>query len=105
MGSRLELQALLESIMTEQDLETNVYFQPPTSIQMSYPCIVYSRDGSDAKRADNELYKLTKRYQVTVIDRDPDSSIPDVVEELPLCSFNRFFAADSLNHYVYTLFF
>jgi hypothetical protein len=47
----------------------------------------------------------TKQYQVTVIDRNPDSELPDMVEELPLCSFDRYFAADSLNHYVFTLFF
>lgn len=99
MAQRTSLQSILEAITA------NVYFQPPTNIEMMYPCIVYSRDSSNTKRADNRLYKLTKRYQVTVIDRNPDSDLPDVVEELPLCSFNRFFAADNLNHYVFTLYF
>jgi hypothetical protein len=99
MASRLLLQSLLEEI-TE-----HVYFQPPTSIQMQYPCIRYARDNSDMEYAGNRLYKHTKRYQVTVIDRNPDSELPDEVVKLPLCSMDRYFAADNLNHYVFTLFF
>jgi hypothetical protein len=99
MGSRLQLQTLLESI-TE-----HVYFQPPSTIEMQYPCIIYRRDETDAKFADNRPYSRTKRYQVTVVDRNPDSELPDMVEELPYCGFNRYFAAENLNHYVFTLFF
>ena len=96
---RLSLQSLLEAITPK------VYFQPPSNIQLTYPCILYVRDGSDTKFADNSKYQHTKRYQVTVIDRNPDSILPDKVEELPLCSFDRFFAADNLNHYVFNLYF
>jgi hypothetical protein len=99
MASRLELQTLLESI-TE-----NVYFQPPTKLKMQYPCIIYKRDNSRTEFADNRPYTHTKRYQVTVIDRNPDSELPDKVEDLPYCTFNRYFAAEGLNHYVFTLFF
>jgi hypothetical protein len=99
MASRSLLQSLLEEI-TE-----NVYFQPPISILMQYPCIRYARDNSKLEHADNRLYKHTKRYQVTVIDRNPDSELPDLVVELPLCSMDRYFVADDLNHYVFTLFF
>lgn len=45
------------------------------------------------------------RYTVTIIDRNPDSAIPNKVAELPLCSFNRFYTADNLNHFVYNLYF
>src|SRR5437763_13418800 len=99
MAPRLQLQSLLE-LITE-----NVYFQPPTNINLAYPCIIYERDGSDAKYAENRLYLHTKRYLVTVIDRNPDSSLPDTVEELPMCTFERFFISDNLNHHVFHLFF
>jgi hypothetical protein len=98
-ASRLELQALLEEIVD------NVYFQPPNTLLIQYPCILYVREGSELKHADNRIYRHTKRYQVTVIDRNPDSPLPDQVLELPLCSFDRYFPADDLNHYVFTLFF
>jgi hypothetical protein len=99
MARRLDLQALLEGFVT------HVYFQPPENIQMQYPCIVYHRDFAEVMFADNDPYRRVLRYMVTVIDRDPDSDIPDKVAELPMCSFNRFFSADGLNHDVYTLFF
>lgn len=99
MAPRLELQALLE------DLAPNVYFQPPENVKLAYPCIIYKRDYAQVQFADNNPYRNTKRYMVTVIDRDPDSAIPDKVAALPMCIFNRFYTADNLNHDVFNLFF
>ena len=99
MAPRLELQTLLESITP------HVYFQPPNNITLQYPCIVYQRDGGRSEFADNRPLWHTKRYQVTVIDRNPDSDLPDKVIELPLCGFDRFYTADNLNHHVFNLFF
>lgn len=99
MGQRLELQTLLEGFAD------NVYFQPPANISLVYPCIIYHRDYAQATFADNAMYHNTKRYMVTVIDRNPDSAIPDKVAALPMCIFNRFFTADNLNHDVFNLFF
>lgn len=101
MAPRLDLQRLLESLLGSR----NVYFQPPPTMQMKYPCIVYTRDNIRISHAGNLPYKHEKRYRLTVIDRDPDSDIPDKVAMLPKCSFNRSFAADSLNHDVFTLYF
>lgn len=96
---RLQLQSLLEEI-TE-----HVYFQPPATLHMQYPCIRYERNGSNVQRAANFPYRRAKRYQITVIDRNPDSTLPDQVEELSMCEFDRWFAADNLNHWVFNLFF
>ena len=101
MAQRLELQQLLVEALGS----TNVYFQPPSAINMKYPCIVYQRDYAHTEFADNKPYKNRKRYQVTVITTDPDSDIPDKVAELPMCTFNRFFTSDNLNHDIYNLFF
>jgi hypothetical protein len=101
MAPRLELQAILIEILgTDQ-----VYFQPPPNVSMDYPCIVYRRDYELVRHADDQPYSRRKRYQVTVIDRDPDSVIPDKVAELPLCVFDRFYTAENLNHDVFKLFF
>lgn len=99
--SRLELQTLLEGILGSE----HVYFQPPASVQMQYPAIVYNRDNADTSFAGNSPYRRVKRYQVTVIDRNPDSEIPDRVAALPMCSYNRFFTANNLNHDVFQLYF
>lgn len=101
MAPRLQLQTLLEQLLGSR----NVYFQPPPSKEMKYPAIVYTRDRITIHHADNKPYKHGKRYQVTVIDRDPDSDIPDKVATLPSCSFDRSFTADNLNHTAFNLFF
>ena len=101
MAQRLQLQSLLEELLGSR----NVYFQPPANVHMQYPCIIYERDSADSAFADDIAYRYTKRYQVTVVDRDPDSPIPDRIATLPLCSYSRFFTADDLNHDVFNLFF
>lgn len=101
MDRRLKLQRLLSAIPGV----SKAYFQPPPGIRMTYPCIVYQRDQVSTDYADNSPYRRTKRYQVTVIDEDPDSGIPEAVATLPLSSFSRHFNADKLNHDVYTLYF
>jgi hypothetical protein len=72
---------------------------------MVYPCIVYERYQADTKFADDSTYRYTQRYSVTIIDADPDSAILDKVAALPMCIFNRHFAANNLNHDVYLLYF
>jgi len=101
MASRTDLQTLLESTLGS----SNVYFQPPPSLQMGYPCIVYSRSDIDTAYAANLPYKLTNEYELIAIDSDPDSDIPDNLAALPRCAFSRAYQADQLNHYVFTIIF
>lgn len=95
----------LDNILRECLGSTYVYYNPPENIKMHYPCIVYDRDDSYTSRADDTLYYKMKRYRITVIDRDPDSEIPDIIEELPYCNFNRSYKADGLCHFVFTLYY
>ena len=100
MASRLELHEKFKEILGS----TNVYFQPPT--RMSYPCIKYSLAGIDTKRANNAIYKSINRYEVIVIDYDPDSTIhTKILESFRMCSFDRAYSANNLNHFVLTLYF
>jgi hypothetical protein len=94
-----ELQALLET------LAEHVYFQPPSNFVMQYPCIVYGRDRARTLHANNNVYRHVKGYQVTVISQEPDDTLPDKVAGLPLCSFDRHYTADNLNHDVFILYF
>ncbi len=101
MGTRLELQTLLETLLGSR----NVYFQPPPADKMKYPCIVYNLDNMDSKFANNYPYKVEKRYSLTVIDKDPDSLIPDKVALLQKCIFDRHFVTDNLNHNIFVIYF
>ena len=99
MGLRLDLHEILVG------LTPNVYFQPPNNVVMQYPCIVYVRNRSDTNFADNTVYHDCLRYQVTVIDPNPDGDIRDKVKTLPLTLYQRFFVADNLNHDVFFVYF
>lgn len=99
MGQRLELQQYLEL------LTPHVYFQPPPDNKIKYPCIVYSRDDADTKFAGNRPYSFKWRYQVTLIDPNPDSTILAGIAALPMCTFSRHYKANNLNHDVFTLYF
>lgn len=74
---RVELQELLKEYCD------TVYFQPPSSIRINYPCIVYNRSTDYINRANNSLYMKEKMYRVTVMDKNPDSDIADRLQELP----------------------
>lgn len=84
---------------------SNVYFQPPETIKLKYPCIVYELSDMETVKADNKKYLVRKRYQVTIIDEDPDSEFPDKMIKLPYCRFDRSFATEDLNHWVFSLYF
>lgn len=101
MGRRLDLQTKLEALLGTD----KVYFQPPSNLALEYPCIIYKRDPADTEFADNIPYRVTDRYMVTVIDRDPDSDIPPKIAGLPTSRHNRSFAKNQLNHDVYVLYF
>lgn len=101
MGTRLELQTMLETLLGSR----NVYYQPPATVKMSYPAIVYSRSNIRNIHANNDVYLQDKAYRVTVIDKNPDSPIVDLVSKLPLCAFQQHYTADNLNHDVFLLYY
>lgn len=107
MIRREELQTLLENILGSR----NVYFQPPSTVRMQYPAIVYrlgdigTRTNFSRADANDEIYNIRKVYAVTVIDSNPDSLIPDRIQfDLKYCSFAQAFTADNLNHWIFTVF-
>lgn len=99
MQKRLELHEKLCKILGSR----NVYFQPPSSVQMKYPAIVYSRDGINNQFANNKVYRNSTVYQIIVIDKDPDSPIVGEVSKLPTAEYIRSYTSDNLNHDVLRL--
>lgn len=89
--------------ITEPDGDRHVYFQPPPSVFLKYPAIVYKLDDISGKHANNSVYKQSRTYQVTVIDDDPDSVYADTISRWPRCRFDRHFTNDQLNHFVFTI--
>ena len=101
MDSRLELHEILCDVLGSR----HVYFQPPSSVKMVYPAIVYSRNSIGNDFANDLVYKQSLGYTVTVIDEDPDSNVVEKISRLPMCRFDRHFTSDNLNHDVFTIFY
>ena len=99
MAGRLELQTLLETILGSR----NVYYQPPSSTQMKYPAIVYSRSDIKSVMADDTVYITENAYDITVIDKNPDSNVVAQIAKLSRCRYDRHFVSDNLNHDVFTI--
>lgn len=104
MGQRIELHEKLCGIMALFGIpEEQVYFQPPENIKLSYPCLIYKRSIPNVRYADNMPYTRKQRYEGMIIDKDPDTEIPDKIMELPYCSFDKPYTADNLNHYPFQI--
>lgn len=102
MASRLQLQEELCTILES----TNVYYQPPQSLMMSYPCIRYSPGAPDQNYANNKFYRGMKRYDGVVIDEDPDSQIADkLLAHFELIRLGDPYPSDNLNHFPFTIYY
>lgn len=103
----MELHAILCDILgcPFKGDDCRAYFQSPANIQMQYDCIRYERSKIGTTFADNRPYQLNDRYQLTLIYRNPDSDLPKKIALLPMCTHDRNYKADNLNHDVFTLYF
>ena len=100
MANRLDLHRKFEEIPGVK----KAYFQPPESVKLKYPCIMYELSYRTILHAENAPYFAGDRYTVTVIDFDPDSKIHEFVGRMPTASFDRSYEKDNLNHWIYTLY-
>ncbi len=98
---RLVLHEKLKAILGSE----NVYYQPPETVNIRYPAIVYSRSNIENTHANNKVYYQKTFYEVTVIGKQPDSETVNKISLLPFCRFNRHFVSDNLYHDVFTLYF
>ena len=101
MRSRLTLHQELVNILGSR----YVYFQPPESIKMHYPCIVYERYDIDNTPADDMAYLQPCHYRVTVIDEDPDSDIVKAMSQFPTARFIRHQVIENLNHDTFNIYY
>lgn len=100
MGSRLELHNELLKFVD------NAYFQPPSGMNLSYPCIVYHKSGKNRENANNGIYLSLQQYQLTLIEKQPDSDLADRIEEhFTHCGISQYYTVDNLNHTTLNLYY
>lgn len=101
MSRRTELQIKLEELLGSK----NVYYQPPSSKIMEYPCIRYTKKNIDSKYANDKTYLNTTLYELIVIDKRPDNPVIDKLLMLPMAEYGRWYQADNLNHDVINIYY
>ena len=77
-----------------------VYFQPPSSHTMVYPCFRYKLSSGNTNFADNKSYLYADQYDVIYITRKADTEdIRKLIrEEFTNCLFDRRYTIDGLHH-------
>lgn len=102
MASRLNLQAELEEMLGSEE----VYFQPPESVRITYPAIIYKKSAGVGKHADNMTYIFKTRYKITIIDRDPDANwVQQMLDRFKHVYVEAEFVSDNLNHFNFTIYY
>lgn len=93
--TRSDLQEAFETFLGSG----NVYFRPPESKKLKYPCIIYKIRTGDSQYANNATYIFHKAYDVQIIHKEADT---DLIERFafafPKAKFDRSFKVDNLNH-------
>lgn len=97
---RLELHYKLIDILGSQ----NVYFQPPPSKKMEYPCIVYSLIAPQLTHADNKNYFKHDAYSIVYMGKNIESETPDRIEELEYCTAERPYSKDNLHYFPFRIY-
>ena len=101
-NKRHELHAKLEAILGS----SNVYYRPPESIKLNYPCIIYSLRSGDALFANNMPYRFTRCYDLTFIRKEADSDLTDEIAcGFPYIRMDRSFTSDNLIHDNFVLYY
>lgn len=102
MSRRLKLQEKLEELLENR----NVYYQPPDTIKINYPAIIYNKQTIDKRSADDTAYTLTDCYELIVINKLPnDELVNKLLLTFAMVSHDRHYASDGLNHDVLTLYY
>lgn len=99
MTNRLTLHKTLTDILGSG----YVYYNPPESTKMSFPCIVYKLNNIIPTHADNMNYIDHTVYKITVISKQVDHPAVKKILKLPRTRFSTSFTANGFYHYVIIL--
>lgn len=91
--SRLNLQRELEELLGSK----NVYFQPPESVKIKYPCIIYYLTNTKRFHADNLTYDYDFCYEVTLVSKDEDFEMIDKIQtHFEKCAYDNHYISDNM---------
>ena len=103
--NRSSLQKILIDSMVQisPDYSDHVYYQAP-KLGMKYPAIKFSKSERQNLHANNNVYGQIQYYDVTVIERDPDKPLSEIISKISTARYVAGYISDSLYHEKYTVY-
>lgn len=98
---RATLQTTLEEFQKKVGETPHVYFDPPETVKMVYPCFVYHFVEYVDIFSNDELYLRFERYTVTYITKKADPELPRAMSALSGFEFDRHYTSDNLHHFMF----
>lgn len=99
MTNRLTLHEQLVEILGSN----NVYYNPPETLKMNFPCIVYNLDFIEPTHADNIKYMDYTTYKITVVSKSVDHPAIRAILKLPMTRFSTRYTTNGFYHDVIKL--
>lgn len=97
MINRQKVQTTLKSIVD------SVYFQPPESVKLQYPCIIYDLSTIKSNYANNAVYNIHDGYSITYITKKADDPNLEKLAMIPCIRHDRTYVTEGLYHHVFYL--
>lgn len=85
-----------------------VYFQPPSSVKLVYPCWVIERITASQPRADDKTYFFRPGYKCIHMDRiepDPDFLYGVISDLFPHSVYQNHYTMDNIHHDQYLIYY
>ena len=101
-ATRQLLHEVLVSFQESVGETPHVYFQPPESVKITYPCFIYHQAASPTISANDQPYLYRDVYEVKYITREAEPKLPELMQNLKNVSYDRRYSAENLNHFVFT---
>ena len=101
MNKREALQSILMQFQEQAGETPHVYFDPPESVKMVYPCFVYHYIGNGTLYSDGKPYLQSEEYSVRYITKKADPDLPKAIMQLPYVAFDSHYTADNLHHFMF----
>lgn len=98
----------LKQLITElKDICPTVYYQPPGSSKMEYPCIRINRSTVNSTYANGKRYNSRQSYDLMLISKSIEDEIASKILTRfeNLCRVDREYIADNLYHKTFKLYY
>ena len=79
-----------------------IYYEPPESIKLTYPCAIMSRGNIQFADANNYKYLKTVRYSLTYITKTINDPLADTIAEYDHMVHGDSYTSDHLYHHTYS---